>query len=166
VQAGRVRNSATTILATENWGLQSLMKAKDQQTGALTSSNSRRPVSGVSVTKSQANGAALGSASAENLYTAANPDKLAAATTADMVPDPSGNQAWVNAAIETTLNYVGRNHGSRKTGTVLGPNGPIAGWDLRTTNFLYVDGHVETKNVAETVYPAYQWGDRFYDLVR
>jgi len=166
VQAGRVKSSATTVLATENWGLQALMKAKDQQTGALTSSNSRRPVSGVSVTRSQANGAALGSASAENLYTAASPDKFAPATTAEMVADPAGNQAWVNGNIETTLNFIGRNHGVKKLGTVAGPNGPIASWDLRNSNFLYVDGHVETKNVAETVYPNYQWGERFYDLVR
>jgi len=31
--------------------------------------------------------------------------------------------------------------------------------------FLYLDGHVETKNVAETVYPTNQWGDKFYSLL-
>jgi prepilin-type processing-associated H-X9-DG protein len=167
VQSGRVKNAAGTILATENWGLQSLMKTKDQITSAQTASNSRRPVSGVSVSKSQANGANLGSASAENLYTAANPEKFVAATTADLVPDPSGDQSWNAGNIETTLNFVGRNHGGKVIGTVAGPNGTtISGWDLRRSNFLYVDGHVETKNLADSVYPKSEWGDRFYDLVR
>ena len=31
------------------------------------------------------------------------------------------------------------------------------------TNFLYVDGHVETKHVFETLSP-FQWGERFYSL--
>ena len=35
---------------------------------------------------------------------------------------------------------------------------------MRKSNFLYVDGHVETKHVAETVYPKSQWGEKFYDL--
>ncbi len=166
VQAGKVKNSAGTILATENWGIQDLMKTKDQQTGALTASNSRRPVSGVSVSRSQAAGAALGSPSAENLYTAANPERLAPATTAEMLPDPSASSVWTTSAVETTLNFVGRNHGQKKLGSVTAPSGFINGWDTRTSNFLYLDGHVETKNVAATVYPVSEWGDRFYDLVR
>ena len=91
---------------------QELMKTKDQITGALTASNSRRPVSGVSVTLSQANGAALGSVSAENLYTSSNPGAFVFATTAQMLPDPSANSSWTGSAIETTLNFVGRNHKS------------------------------------------------------
>jgi prepilin-type processing-associated H-X9-DG protein len=162
VSAGKVKNSADTVLATENWGLQNLMLTKSQTSGALTASNSRRPVSGVSVTKSQANGANLGSPSAENLYTAANPENLAPATLTDMVPDPSGNTAWNAGNIETTLNFVGRNHGAKRVGTL----GGVAGWDMRKSNFLYVDGHVETKNIADTVYPVSQWGEKFYDLVR
>jgi len=165
VQAGSVRNNAQVILASENWGIGALMKTKDQITGAQTASNARRPVSGVSVSKSQANGAGLASASAENLYSATNPDKFVNATTADMVADPSSSLAWTSGTIETTLNFVGRNHGNKKLGTVAGPNGPISGWDLRNSNFLYVDGHVESKNIAETVYPNFQWGDRFYDLL-
>ena len=46
------------------------------------------------------------------------------------------------------------------------PNGPIGGWDLGTSNFLCLDGHVETKNLAETVYPSYQWGEKFYSLAQ
>ena len=47
-----------------------------------------------------------------------------------------------------------------------GPLGLVSGWDMRKSNFLYLDGHVETKNIAETVYPNYQWGEKFYDLIR
>ena len=82
VQAGSVKNSAGTILGTENWGQQQLMRTKDQQTGAYTASNSRRPVSGVGVTASSA--ANLGSPSAENLYTAANPENFAPVRTDEL----------------------------------------------------------------------------------
>ena len=166
VQAAKVRNAGATVLAAENWGLQSLMRTKDQISGAQTASNSRRPVSGVSVLRSNANGAGIAAPAAENLYTATAPDKFVAATLADLVPDPAGNQSWNAGNIETTLNFVGRNHGTRRLGNVQGSNGPIANWDLRTSNFLYLDGHVETKNLAATLYPINEWGDRFYDLVR
>ena len=36
-------------------------------------------------------------------------------------------------------------------------------WDSRSTNFLYCDGHVETKNILDTLNP-WQWGDQFYSL--
>jgi prepilin-type processing-associated H-X9-DG protein len=140
------------------------MKTKDQITSAQTASNSRRPVSGVSVSRST--GAGLASSSAENLYTAQNPEQLVPAQVNDLVPDPSGNQSWVAGSIETTLNFVGRNHGRKKLGATASPTGPISGWDLRRSNFLYLDGHVETKNLAETVYPANQWGEKFYSLTR
>jgi prepilin-type N-terminal cleavage/methylation domain-containing protein/prepilin-type processing-associated H-X9-DG protein len=166
VSAGRIRNSGGTILATENWGVQSLMLTKDQITGNLTASNSRRPVSGVDVTKSNANGAGIATPpSAENLYTALRPDLFVAATTSDILPDPSASSAWTSGNIETTLDFVGRNHGNKSYGTVASPTGAVGGWDMRQSNFLYVDGHVETKNVADTVYPKSEWGDAFYDLV-
>jgi len=83
-----------------------------------------------------------------------------------MQADPSGDQAWVTSSIKTTLNFVGRNHGTKRLGSVAGPNGAIGNWDLRASNFLYLDGHVETKNVADTVYPVNQWGAQMYTLVR
>jgi len=64
----------------------------------------------------------------------------------------------------TTLDYVGRNHGAKKTGSVGGDGKARGNWDLRKSNFLYLDGHVETKHVAETVYPKNQWGEEFYSL--
>jgi prepilin-type processing-associated H-X9-DG protein len=38
-----------------------------------------------------------------------------------------------------------------------------AGHDTAKTNFLYIDGHVETKSIYETFTP-WQWGDNFYSL--
>lgn len=61
-------------------------------------------------------------------------------------PSPTSNR----------LAWVGRNHGKAKL------NGNNQ--DLRTTDFLYVDGHVENKRLAQTLYPEFQWGDRFYSI--
>lgn len=51
------------------------------------------------------------------------------------------------------LDWVGRNHGWR-TGLT----------NNRKSNFVYVDGHVETKSIYQTLDP-FEWGDRFYSLV-
>ncbi len=49
----------------------------------------------------------------------------------------------------------GRNHGKKFFDG--------QGYDSRKTNFLFVDGHVETKHVKETL-ETFQWGDEFYSL--
>ena len=54
------------------------------------------------------------------------------------------------AALATRLDWVGRNHGS-------------GAWKDKKSNFLYVDGHVETKNIRDTVEP-FEWGERFFTL--
>jgi len=54
------------------------------------------------------------------------------------------------SALATRLDWVGRNHGSGK-------------YKDKRTNFLYVDGHVETKNIRDTVQP-FEWGERFFTL--
>jgi prepilin-type N-terminal cleavage/methylation domain-containing protein/prepilin-type processing-associated H-X9-DG protein len=62
-----------------------------------------------------------------------------------------------NTAVHnTTLDWVGRNHGSRRYDS--------KGFLLKTSNFLYVDGHVATKNVQETL-THFEWGETFYSLV-
>jgi len=165
VQAAKVPNSSEVVLATELWGISSMETTTAQGGGSGTVSNSRRGVSGFGLPESVANGT-TGLASMDKAYVTTAPQYFAPATTADMVADPSANQSWVTSpAIQTTLNFVGRNHGLKKGGVVAGPNGAIGGWDLRTTNFLYLDGHVETKNIADTVYPTNQWGPQFYSLV-
>ncbi len=43
----------------------------------------------------------------------------------------------------------------------------IPGQEAKTAggrNFLYVDGHVETKTVYETLDPVFEWGDQLYSL--
>jgi prepilin-type N-terminal cleavage/methylation domain-containing protein/prepilin-type processing-associated H-X9-DG protein len=68
-------------------------------------------------------------------------------TAADLDPDPASGSAST-----TRLDWVGRNHGQ------------LQGYpDKRRSNFLYVDGHIETKSIYETLTP-FQWGQQFYTL--
>jgi prepilin-type N-terminal cleavage/methylation domain-containing protein/prepilin-type processing-associated H-X9-DG protein len=75
----------------------------------------------------------------------------------DLQPNPT------QPAVNTTLDWVGRNHGSQKLDS--------SGWMLGTSNFLYVDGHVETKSVRDTINDdpnrgktGFEWGDDIYSL--
>jgi prepilin-type processing-associated H-X9-DG protein len=68
-------------------------------------------------------------------------------TAADLDPDPA-----TVISSHTRLDWVGRNHG-RQEGYP----------DERRSNFLYVDGHVESKTIYETLSP-FQWGQKFYSL--
>jgi prepilin-type N-terminal cleavage/methylation domain-containing protein/prepilin-type processing-associated H-X9-DG protein len=70
------------------------------------------------------------------------------------INDLSGT-VQVGGALKSRLDWVGRNHGKRKV--------DAQGFDIRKTNFLYCDGHVETKNIKETLSP-FQWGERFYSI--
>ena len=152
VRAARVRNAAGTIVVTEMWGSQSLNTTAGFAGGTV--SNSRRPVSALGVAES------TGLSTADKAYSVPF-SALGWATTADLIPSPSDTPP--GTTVPCTLDYVGRNHGGPKhLGSVPGPNGPVGGWDLRLSNFLYLDGHVEAKNVASTLYPQNQWGDRFY----
>ncbi|MGD0390270.1 MAG: type II secretion system protein [Tepidisphaeraceae bacterium] len=63
----------------------------------------------------------------------------------------------------TSMDWIGRVHGAFKLGTITDGTTSISGWDMRTTNFLYCDGHVENKNVADTLSP-WEWGDQMYSL--
>ena len=57
----------------------------------------------------------------------------------DLFPDP--DSITVGTAINTRLDWVGRNHGSKHI---------TNGQDIRKTNFPFCDGHVETKHITET----------------
>lgn len=177
VRAGDIASSASTILATEMWGIQSIMQATSNINGSSAVSNSRRPVSGISVsaTKNALGGFNLGKA--DSAYLLPVGDEFGWAQVDDLQPDPSSyyitnsptaayggtSGAGTTGGPDTTLDFVGRNHGGAKSlGNV--PGSAHGGWDLRTSNFLYVDGHVETKRVSDTVYPINQWGQKFYSL--
>jgi prepilin-type N-terminal cleavage/methylation domain-containing protein/prepilin-type processing-associated H-X9-DG protein len=179
VRASDVTSSANTIMATEMWGIQGIMEGSSNIGGSLPVSNSRRPVSGISVSATKAAIGGFNLGKADSAYLLPVGDEFGWASINDLQPDPSSyyvaNPTYVTAAYagtngagttggpDTTLDFVGRNHGGGKTlGNIPGANN--GGWDLRTSNFLYVDGHVETKHVTQTVYPINQWGAKFYSL--
>jgi prepilin-type N-terminal cleavage/methylation domain-containing protein/prepilin-type processing-associated H-X9-DG protein len=168
VKAGSVSNSGGTIMATEMWGSQTIMKAASNTGGAAPVSNSRRPVSGISVVETAAVNAAAGTGDtipkADSPYNLKVGGLFGWAKIDDLTPDPVtafGSLTTIPNP-DTTLDFVGRNHGGRSLGNISGS--AKSGWDLRKSNFLYVDGHVETKHVSETVNPISQWGTKFYSL--
>src|SRR5262249_13583645 len=120
-------------------------------------------------------GQAGGLSSPENFVNVLDAGVITPVTTKQLgltgIPDPS-SAPGVPGTLDNTLFYVGRNHGgAKKLVTIRGKdeNGndvTVNGWDGRLTNFLYLDGHVETKNLADTVYPNFEWGARFYSLSR
>jgi prepilin-type processing-associated H-X9-DG protein len=153
VPASRVRNSSGTILAAELWGIQSAATTTSLIDGSTIVSNSRRPVNGIS---------SASGCPADSPYKLLYTKNFLWATAAVLSPDPSVT-LQPGSTVNCTLDYVGRNHGQSKHGSVTGAAGN--NWDLRTTNFLYVDGHVENKHITETVSPGQtEWGGDFYTL--
>jgi prepilin-type processing-associated H-X9-DG protein len=159
VKAGSVHSSAEVVLATELWANPALATTTAQGGGSGNVCNSRRGVSGFAVGTS-----GVAAHKMDNGYTATNPYGFVPATTDNICPDPTSTPTTATGTIDCTLNFVGRNHGSRKNGVVPSPSGGVVNWDQRQTNFLYLDGHVECKNLSETVYPINQWGSQFYSL--
>lgn len=143
VSAGKVRNSSQVILATEwnpDWRIVADAGRSDPSS---TVCKSHRPVHGF-----------VGLGGQLNMDTvAADPfggrPTYRAVSVTDLSPDPKAGDAS-----KSRLDWVGRNHGKKHAG---------ADWDNRRSNFLYVDGHVETKNIRETVMP-FEWGQQFYSL--
>jgi prepilin-type N-terminal cleavage/methylation domain-containing protein/prepilin-type processing-associated H-X9-DG protein len=150
VRSGSVSNSAETILGTELWGTQQAVQTASLMDGATQVSASRRPVHGFI-----GNGVA-----GEDLYKLpkslnGRSQSLRRATVPEIKGDPSANPDDL-VKTDVLLNWVGRNHGKK---VIDG-----RGFDIRKTNFLYVDGHVETKDIRETVSPTFQWGAQMYSL--
>ena len=142
VRAGQIRSSGQTILATEfinNWLIVS--DAPRNASGSFVC-KSHRPVHAFKAV-SGSGGAAL------------NMEKLAIGapyrrvTYADLTANAPMD--FDPATTNSRLDWVGRNHGK----------GP---YDKKTSNFLYCDGHVETKNIKETLEPRFEWGEQFASL--
>jgi prepilin-type N-terminal cleavage/methylation domain-containing protein/prepilin-type processing-associated H-X9-DG protein len=150
VKASQVRNSDEIILASELWGTQSTAATNSLIDGSTLVSNSRRPVNGIS---SLSKGVAP-----DKAYQLPYGNNYVAATISNMNTDPEA-QLVPGATVQTNLDYIGRNHGTKKLGNVAGD--PRTGWDLRQSNFLFVDGHVATEHVSQTVYPISQWGQEY-----
>jgi prepilin-type N-terminal cleavage/methylation domain-containing protein/prepilin-type processing-associated H-X9-DG protein len=150
VQASRVRNSGGVILATELSGNPNVATSTGL-VGGNPASNSRRPVNGV----------LAAGFSASYPMSANNNHQWIWAKASNLHSNPQVQLSF-GSSVNTTLDYIGRNHGAYKLGSV---NGDTRNdWDLRKTNFLYLDGHVETKHISETVQGNAQWGDQFYTL--
>jgi prepilin-type N-terminal cleavage/methylation domain-containing protein/prepilin-type processing-associated H-X9-DG protein len=133
VKATQVADSSETILGTE-WAATGARI--NESTGSGFETVSHRPVTGF-----------IGTDGTQDMYLLSPSTAFRQVTVADLDPDPA------SAASSTTrLDWVGRNHGK------------LQGYpDKRLSNFLYVDGHVETKSIYETLTP-FQWGKQFYSL--
>ena len=133
VKASQVTNSSGTILATEF-----AQNAVRFSAGTGFYIYSHRPVFGF-----------VASNGTVDMYELPPGAGFRQATAADLDPDPSTIQITGAGCV---LNWIGRNHGVHT-------NYP----DRRLSNFLFVDGHVETKTVYDTLNP-FQWGAAFWSL--
>jgi prepilin-type N-terminal cleavage/methylation domain-containing protein/prepilin-type processing-associated H-X9-DG protein len=148
VRGGRIRNSGATILATELSREASLVAGTGEVSGSSVC-KSHRPVHGFF---SPASGQLDMSLVPKSLTGLAS---LYRVTKDQLNSDPEVNLV-TGSASQTRLDWVGRNHGPKKL---------VNGVDKRKTNFLYVDGHVETKTIYETLDKGFEWGEQFYSLV-
>jgi prepilin-type N-terminal cleavage/methylation domain-containing protein/prepilin-type processing-associated H-X9-DG protein len=142
VRAGSVKGASDTVLATEwnqNWRI---VADAGRSNPGETVCKSHRPVHGWT---------AGGELNLERVADFGGRQLLYPIQLYNLARDPQPGQAS-----ETRLDWVGRNHGRRS----LDGNG----WDMRKTNFLYCDGHVETKHIRDTITPVFEWGQRFYSL--
>lgn len=140
VRASRIKNSSQTILATEFNPNINMAEGNGRVSSGSQVVKSHRPVNGFVPSAGQANDMAnAGSSGLLVLYPA---------TAADLLdnPLPPGDSLH-------PLNWIGRNHGKLQ--------GKI---DKRFSNFLYVDGHVESKSVYQTLSPTFEWGSQFYSI--
>jgi prepilin-type N-terminal cleavage/methylation domain-containing protein/prepilin-type processing-associated H-X9-DG protein len=147
VRAGSVKDSGNTILATEFPDNYKIVSDAGYTT-TTAKCKSHRPVHGWKTD------GALGNAGAD-MEKQATSKTIRKVTLADLDADPQGNwmtSAWSSANYKTRLDWVGRNHGDTRNGKGV-------------TNFLYLDGHVETKHIKETIEP-WQWGQKFYSLTQ
>jgi prepilin-type N-terminal cleavage/methylation domain-containing protein/prepilin-type processing-associated H-X9-DG protein len=143
VNAGKIKNSSNVVLATEWTQNEGMVVGNGRVNTGATVMKSHRPVHAFVASDGSwdidkvAPSTLRGQGFTRNYQMSSGP--------ADRM-NVSGNR----------LDWVGRVHGPLQ----IGPGQQ----DLRRTNFLYVDGHVETKRLGETLYPNFQWGDKFYSL--
>jgi prepilin-type N-terminal cleavage/methylation domain-containing protein/prepilin-type processing-associated H-X9-DG protein len=141
VKAGSVKNSGGTILGTElNQDAAVVIGPSDSSGQPVVKSH--RPVHGFYIVGSNNN--------LVGLPDAPYPTAIIRIPLNQITPNPQSPFTPLGP-----MDWVGRNHGKR----VL----DAQGWDLRKTNFLYLDGHVETKHIRETLSP-WQWGRTVYTL--
>ena len=144
VKTAAVRNSSSVILATEFNPNPAIVVATGEDSGGLVY-KSHRPVNGFIGLQN------IGGAYVDLTEIApAGPGSIIRVTKDMITRNPTG----VFTAT-SRIDWVGRNHGSK------GVDGQ--GWSKGKANFLYVDGHVEMKDVRDTLSP-FQWGETIYSL--
>ena len=146
VQASSVRYSAATILATE-WNTNpSVVLGMGESSGGIVV-KSHRPICAFCSL------ASLGGAYQElvDVTDTGAPGSIYRPSAGQLCKTPM--QGSFNS--QTHIDWVGRNHGASTV------NGTVG--DTRKSNFLYLDGHVETKHVTDTLTP-WQWGATMYTL--
>jgi prepilin-type N-terminal cleavage/methylation domain-containing protein/prepilin-type processing-associated H-X9-DG protein len=143
VRVNQIRSASDVILCSEFNGNWKIVQPNGASPAAWAYSH--RPVSGFIPISG------TGGTSMELMAAATSTPGYRRVVYNDMQKNPT-----VGVQAKTTLDWVGRNHGSRRFDS--------KGFLLKTSNFLYVDGHVETKNVEDTL-THFQWGETFYSLV-
>jgi prepilin-type processing-associated H-X9-DG protein len=149
VKAGQVRDSSSTILASEWNSDWHIVQDVGEVSGNLVC-KSHRPVSGF-VPLGGTSPTAFDQLGPSGGGFGGHAYGYRRAIATDLQPDPKAG-----VVIQTTLDWVGRNHGGKKVDG--------SGRNLKTSNFLYVDGHVVTKTVYDTLSPRFEWGSTFYSL--
>jgi prepilin-type processing-associated H-X9-DG protein len=145
VKAGQIKKSSEIILVTEltaNWRLVS--SNNDPSIGSSGACKSHRPVVGFIGTDGTQDIPSISGAT----FGRGNITTIRQCTANDLLPDPEAG----SNSVKSRLDWVGRNHGRKQL---------QGGFDIRKTNFLYVDGHVETKGIKDTLTP-FQWGESCY----
>ena len=148
VHGGQIRNSGQTILACELPREARVVTGTGEVSGSDVC-KSHRPVHGFA--SLSGSGQLDMSLVAKSL---GGQPALRRVQKSDLADDPEVSLP-AGQGSQTRLDWVGRNHGNKKLDK---------GKDKRKTNFLYVDGHVETKTIYETVDPVFEWGEQFYSL--
>jgi prepilin-type N-terminal cleavage/methylation domain-containing protein/prepilin-type processing-associated H-X9-DG protein len=145
VRAGQVKNASETILATEVWEDYRIISATTtDEPGVAQVVKSHRPVHAF---RGRSGGQLDISMVQRPSGVGSGPGYAAFERVTTIKP-------WVLAGQtqNSRLEWVGRNHGRRRGDNAkAGPK----------TNFLYCDGHVETKIIEETLQP-FQWGQTIY----
>ena len=138
MRGGNISNSSKTILASEWDGNWSVVAATGDIDNNAIVCKSHRSVSGFYNP--------VGGGGWNNLYEAAPNKPLLRIAPGQVDIGPK------SGPVTYSINGLGRNHG---TGQIKN----------KKTNFLYVDGHVESKLVEETVDPSdFQWGEKCWSL--
>ena len=176
VAVNTIDNQAGTILATEfvdEWGIVSGV-ARGGGTGVVCKSH--RPVSpfrAVGTTPGDANcdpsviaGGTIGTpslrrANATDLWVLKTASATGNTQSLDIIADYNAG-LYDSKSRSTRLDWVGRNHGAGEKPTD------------KKSNFLYVDGHVETKSILETIpsgdatavptQTPWEWGSQDYSV--